>query len=121
MSYLLLIREHGTRDRWSDAEARSAHEQMMRFGQELKARGLCTASESLRPDTEGVRVEVRGGRRMVVEGPFAESREMVGGFFLLDCRTQDEAIAIASQCPAAEWATVEVREIAPCYPHRRPA
>jgi len=41
---------------------------------------------------------------------------MVGGFFVLDCRTRDEAIAIAAQCPAAEWATVEVREIGPCYP-----
>ena len=40
---------------------------------------------------------------------------MVGGFFLIDCATRDEAIAIARECPAAEWATVEVRELAPCY------
>jgi hypothetical protein len=121
MPYLLLIREHGTRDRWSDAEARQAHDKMMGFANALKARGLCAAAESLRPDTEGVRVEVRGGKRIVVEGPFAESREMVGGFFLLTCESQKEALAIASECPAVEWATVEVREVAPCWPHRRPA
>lgn len=119
MPYLLLIREHGTRDRWSDAEGRAAYEKMMAFADDLKTRGLCGAAESLRPDTEGVRVEIRGGKRIVVEGPFAESKEMVGGFFLLHCATRDQAIAIAATCPAAEWATVEVREVAPCFPHVR--
>ena len=119
MPYLLLIREHGHRDRWSDADGRAAYEKMMAFADGLRARGLCAASESLRPDSEGARVEVRGGKRFVVEGPFAESKEMVGGFFLLQCATQDEAIDIAAQCPAAEWATVEVREVAPCFPNTR--
>lgn len=116
MPYLLLIREHGTRERWTEAEGHEAREKMMRFADDLRARGLCNAAESLRPDKEGARVEIRGGRQVVVEGPFAESKEMVGGFFLLDCRTRDEAIAIAAQCPAAEWGTVEVREIGPCFP-----
>jgi hypothetical protein len=58
---------------------------------------------------------VRGGRPQDVDGPFAEAKEMVGGFFLLDCRSREEALAIAAQCPAAEWATVEVRALAPCY------
>ncbi len=51
----------------------------------------------------------------MLDGPFAEAKEMIGGFFLLDCATRDEAVAIASQCPAAEWATVEVRAVGPCY------
>jgi hypothetical protein len=51
----------------------------------------------------------------VLDGPFAEAKEMVGGFFLLDCKTREEAVAIAQRCPAAEWATVEVRATAPCY------
>jgi hypothetical protein len=58
---------------------------------------------------------VRGGRTQVVDGPFSEAKEMVGGFFLVDCDTRDEALAIAAQCPAAEWCTVEVRALAPCY------
>jgi hypothetical protein len=58
---------------------------------------------------------VRGGRPRVLDGPFAEAKEMVGGFFLVDCKTRDEAVAIAAECPAAQWATVEVRALAPCY------
>src|SRR6185295_3956342 len=67
----------------------------------------CKASESLRPLAEGVRINVRAGKRVVADGPFAEAKEMVGGFFMLDCRTKAEAVAIAAQCPATEWATVE--------------
>jgi len=87
----------------------------MRFDEDLKARGICKASDSLRSDAEGVRVAVRGGRRIVSDGPFTEAKEIVGGFFLLDCQTKEQALAIANECPATEWATVEVREIGPCY------
>jgi hypothetical protein len=59
--------------------------------------------------------KVSNGRAQVLDGPFAEAKEMVGGFFLLDCATRDEAVAIARECPAAEWATVEVRATGPCY------
>lgn len=51
----------------------------------------------------------------MVDGPFAEAKEMVGGIFLLDCKTREEALAIAAQCPAAEWATIEVRALGPCF------
>jgi hypothetical protein len=60
-------------------------------------------------------VKVRAGKAQLTDGPFAEAKEMVGGFFLLNCATREEAVAIAQRCPAAEWATVEVRETAPCY------
>jgi hypothetical protein len=60
-------------------------------------------------------VQVRGGKRSMVDGPFSESKEMVGGYFLLACESKAEAVAIAAQCPAAEWATVEVREFGPCF------
>ena len=49
------------------------------------------------------------------DGPFSESKEMVGGYFLLNCATKAEAIAIAGECPAAQWATVEVRGFGPCF------
>ena len=73
---------------------------------------MLRAAESLKSDDEGVRVRVRDGRRTLVDGPFAEAKEMVGGFFLVDCKTREEALAIAARCPAAEWATVEVRSLA---------
>lgn len=116
MAYMLLIMEPvGQRRERSEEEGRRLYERMLRFGENLQARGLLKASESLQSGAEGVRVQVRGGKRTFIDGPFAESKEIVGGFFLLDCATKDEAIAIASECPAAEWATVEVREIGPCY------
>ena len=52
---------------------------------------------------------------MVIDGPFAEAKQIVGGFLLLTSDSKDEALAIASECPAAEWATVEVRKVGPCY------
>ena len=116
MPYMLLIMEgRESRRNRSAEQGRAAYERMVRFGDELKARGIYKASDSLRPDSEGVRVELRGGKRLLIEVPFAESKEMVGGFFLVDCRTKEEAIAIANECPAAEYASVEVREVAPCY------
>ena len=116
MAYMLLIMEPvGQRRERSEEEGRVLYEQMLRFGENLKARGLLKASESLQSAAEGVRVHVRGGKRTLIDGPFAEAKEIVGGFFLLDCATKAEAIAIASECPAAAWATVEVREIGPCY------
>ena len=54
-------------------------------------------------------------RRTLVDGPFTEAKEMVGGFFLLTCETRAEAVAIANECPAMDWATVEVRELGPCF------
>jgi hypothetical protein len=51
----------------------------------------------------------------VVDGPFAEAKEMIGGFFLVDCASREEAVALAARCPAAQWATVEVRSLGPCF------
>lgn len=112
---LLIIEPVGQRRERTEEEGRQLYERMVRFGESLKARGLLKAVESLQSDSEGVRVQVRGGRRTVVDGPFSESKEMVGGFFLLECNSREEAVALASECPAAEWATVEVRGLGPCF------
>lgn len=116
MSYMLLIMEPPEQRRGrTEAEGREVYDRMVRFGAGLKERGLLLASESLKSHADAVRVQVRGGRRQVVDGPFMEAKEMVGGFFLLSCETREEALAIAAECPAAEWCTVEVRALAPCY------
>jgi hypothetical protein len=116
MSYLLLIVEspvqRSTRTR---AEGEQVYERMLRFGQDLKSRGLLLASESLQSHAGAARVSVRDGRAQVLDGPFAEAKEMIGGFFLLDCETREQAVAIAAECPAAQWCTVEVRALGPCY------
>tara|TARA_R110001583_G_C5635201_1_gene407395 strand:+ start:735 stop:1091 length:357 start_codon:yes stop_codon:yes gene_type:complete len=116
MEYLLMIVEtRGQRESRNEEDGRALYDEMVRFGEDLTARGKLLASRSLRPDTHGVRVQKRGEKSVLRDGPFAESKEMIGGFFLIDCTDQDEAIALAEQCPAARFATVEVRECAPCY------
>ena len=116
MAYMLLILEdpaqRGTRTR---AEGEAVFQRMVDFSRDLKQQDRLLAVESLASQQKGARVQVRGGKAQVLDGPFAEAKEMVGGFFLLDVKTREEALAIASRCPAAEWATVEVRETAPCY------
>ncbi len=112
---LLMIEPPGQRRTRTEDEGRELYARMLRFGEELKAEGLLRASESLESHTGAARVTMRGGRAQVLDGPFAEAKEMVGGFFLLDCDTREQAIAIARRCPAAEWCTVEVRALAPCY------
>ena len=116
MPHMLLIHEPvGQRATRSDAEGRVAYERMLRWGEDLKERGLLLAAESLASLDSAVRVSVPAGKPRIVDGPFAEAKEMVGGFFLVDVDSRDEAVALAAECPAAEWATVEVRALAPCF------
>jgi hypothetical protein len=116
MAYALLVVEPvGQRQTRSEAEGRAVYDRMVKFGENLKARGLLTISQSLVADTAGARVRSQEGRSVVVDGPLAEAKEMIGGFFLLTCETREQAIALARECPAVEWATIEVRELGPCF------
>jgi hypothetical protein len=116
MAYALLIVEPtGQRQTRTQAEGEALYDRMVHFSEDLKSRGLMALSQSLKSEHHGVRVRAHGSQLTVVDGPFAEAREMVGGFFLLTCKTRDEAIAIAKECPAAQWAEVEVRELGPCF------
>jgi len=112
---LLIMEPRGQRQERTDAEGRALYARMLQFSATLQARGVLRASQSLKTDTEGVRVQVRAGKRTLTDGPFSEAKEMVGGFFVVDCATREEAVAIAGEVPAAEWATVEVREFGPCF------
>ena len=116
MSYMLLIVEPtGQRAERGLEGGKQVYGRMVQFSADLKTRGVLLATESLASQDRGTRVQVRAGRSTLVDGPFAEAKEMIGGFFLLNCATRDEALAIAADCPAAEWCTVEVREVAPCH------
>jgi hypothetical protein len=114
MAYALLIVETpGERQMRSEAQGRERYERMVRFSEGLKDRGLLTVSQSLTSD--GVRVRIQGAAASVVDGPFSEAKEMIGGFLLLTCDSREQAVTIARECPAAGWATVEVRELGPCF------
>ena len=114
MPFALIILEHpGQRQRRTEAEGRELYDRMLAFSDELARRGLLTLAQSLKGDEAAVRVS--GTRPTVVDGPFAESKEMIGGIFLLRCKAREQAVEIAKACPAVSWATVEVRELGPCF------
>jgi len=116
MSYLLLINEPvGQREARTEAEGRAAYAAMVAFGERLAAAGQLAAVESLSGLDTAVRISHADGRLLRRDGPFAEAKEMIGGFFLLKNVTRDEALSIAQGCPAAAWATVELRALAPCF------
>ena len=77
----------------------------------VRERGVYQAGEALQPTSTATSVRVRNGERLVTEGPFAETKEHLGGFYLLDCKDLDEAIDMAAQIPSAKFGTIEVRPI----------
>lgn len=114
MSHLLLILEPpGQREARSPAEGEAVYAQMQAFAAGLQARGVLQSVSALK--RASTRVQRRGAEVQALDGPFAETKELIGGFFLLDGVTREEALAIAADCPAAAWATVEVRETGTCY------
>lgn len=116
MTYALLVVEPpGQRATRSEAEGREVYAQMVRFSEQLKQQGLLTLSQSLKTGATDARVKVKPDSVMITDGPFTEVKEVIGGIFLLTCETREEAIEIARQCPAAQWATIEVREFGPCF------
>lgn len=117
MSYMMLIiEEPGERLRPPPVERQERWDRMVAFAGELQSRGVLRLAESLAlPNADTVRIGKRGQNHATVDGPFAEAKEIVGGIFLLDCDTREQALAIAEQCPAAEWSAIEVRRVAPCF------
>ena len=94
MTYALLVVEPlGQRNTRSDAEGREVYGRMQRFSEELKGRGLLTVSQSLKTGASDARVKVRGDSVIITDGPFAEVKEVMGGFFLLNCETREQATA----------------------------
>lgn len=116
MSYMLLIQEPvGQRALRTESEGRALYERMLRFGDALREEGVLLAAQSLAPLSSAARVRLDNGKARVLDGPFAEAKEMIGGFYHVNVATREEAVALAARCPAAEWATIEVRALAPCY------
>jgi hypothetical protein len=114
MSYMLLVIEPtGQRQKRTTEEGRHVYQRMLDFSESLKRQGVLRISSALREPQ--VRLRVEDDRRTVLDGPFAEAKELIGGFFLLNCDTREEALRYAAQCPAAQWADIEVRETGTCY------
>jgi len=84
---------------------------MMKYNESLQRAGVLLALDGLRPPSEGARVSFAGGRPKVTDGPFSEAKEVVGGYWLIQVKSKEEAIEWASRCPASENEVVEVRQV----------
>jgi hypothetical protein len=81
------------------------------FGREVSAAGAMLGGEGLQPSSTATTVQVRGGETLTSDGPFADTREQLGGYYLLECRDLDEAIGWAAKIPGAQNGTIEVRPV----------
>ena len=84
---------------------------MMKYNASLQKAGVLVALDGLHPPSMGARVSFAGGKPKVTDGPFAEAKEVLGGYWMIQVRSRDEAIAWASRCPASENETIEVRQV----------
>jgi hypothetical protein len=112
MRYLLMIctEEKAMFDAPPDAAAASMA-QYMAFGEEMTRRGVLLGGERLHPTTDATTVRVRDGEVLTSDGPFAETKEQVGGYYMVDCKDLDEAIEVAAKIPGAQIGSIEVRPI----------
>ncbi len=111
---LLIVEPLGQREARGVELGKAVYQQMLDFTDELKRAGVLLATSALA--TAATRLQrPEGAATRVLDGPFAEAKEMIGGFFLLNVATREQALEWAARCPAAAWATVEVRESGPCY------
>jgi hypothetical protein len=88
-----------------------AVEAMMKYNEELQKAGVLLALDGLHPPSEAARVSFAGGTPKVTDGPFTEAKEVVGGYWMLQVRSRDEAIQWATRCPAGPNETIEVRQV----------
>jgi hypothetical protein len=85
--------------------------EMMKYNEELQKAGVLLALDGLHPPSEATRVTFADGRPKVSDGPFAEAKEVIGGYWMLDVRSKDEAIQWATRCPAGDSETIELRQV----------
>jgi len=109
MRYMLLI--YGDEQAWSQKEREECYKASAQYAHQLSAAGQYIAANPLHPVSTATSVRLREGRRLVTDGPFAETREQLGGYFLVEARDLDEAIGIAARIPAARLGTVEIRPV----------
>jgi hypothetical protein len=107
MKYLCLV--YGE----EKALAKMADEHCVAFDEGIRKSGHCLASEALQPVSTATTVRVRNGKASVTDGPFAETKEILAGFYMIEARDLDEAIQIASRIPPAAVGSIEIRPIRP--------
>jgi hypothetical protein len=111
VKYMLLVYLDRSWEERSLSERQQVHLEQVRHTEELAARGQYLGGSPLHPTSTATTVRVRDGKRLLTDGPFAETREHLGGYMLIDVKDLDEAIAFAARAPLARVGTIEVRPV----------
>src|SRR5262249_3285910 len=109
MKYMLLI--YSEEKVLEDSVREHCYVESTQLAHDLKSRGQYLAANPLHPVSTATSVRIRDGKRLVTDGPFAETREQLGGYFLIDAADLDGAISVAARIPGARWGTVEIRPV----------
>lgn len=109
MKYMLLI--YAEEKVLADVDREKCYAESTQLCHELQSRGQYVSASPLQPVATATTVRLRNGKPMITDGPFAETREQLGGYFMVDAKDLNDAIKIAQKIPAARWGTVEVRPV----------
>jgi hypothetical protein len=112
MRYMLLIvGEEGRWEQMSDEEAKASMQEWSAYTESLVKSGAFVSGEGLRPSSTATTLRVEDGERLLTDGPFAETKEQVGGFYVIECKDLDEAIDWAAKLPSAQRMACEIRPV----------
>ena len=112
MQYLLLI--YGAESQWqglAETERQKIYQRYRDLVQDLQKTGKHRGGYELQPISAATTIRVRGGKKLVTDGPFAETKEQLGGYFLVEAKDLDEALALAARIPSVETGSIEVRPV----------
>jgi hypothetical protein len=112
MQYLMILTDEEANTLWpGDPGFEELAAEHMAFRAKVEKLGILLGAQRLRPVSTATTVRVRGGRTLCTDGPFAETKEQLGGFYLLECRDLDHALELAAQIPTARTGSIEVRPV----------
>ena len=109
MKYMLLV--YLDEQAMTDSERQECYVKSARLAQEIHSKGQYLDASPLHPVATATSIRVREGNRLVTDGPFAETREQLGGYYLIDAKNLDEAMGVAERIPAARFGTIEIRPV----------
>ena len=109
MKYMLMV--YSDENAWNDEDRGRCYAESVQLVHQIRSDGKYLGASPLQPTSMATSVRVRGGKRLVTDGPFAETKEQLGGFFLIDAEDLDDAIGIAARIPVARVGTIEIRPI----------
>jgi hypothetical protein len=115
MRFMMIMKPNISEDEWPTDPAEMAElpefTAMGKYNEELTKAGVLLALDGLEPTAKGARVTFAGGKPSVTDGPFTEAKELIGGYWLIQARSKEEAVQWASRCPANEGDVIEVRQV----------